>query len=178
MCLVRFADLDEGIPKHTPSLYLQLLAELRTLCLMSPALLWFLVGLVLMMLELALPGIILVFIGLGAWAAALAAWLGWVDSLAGQAMVFAIASVILLVGLRRIFKTWLTGVTMAGDSAHELNEFLGKSVSVIVAIPSGGVGKVEFKGAHWSAQCADALSVGTSAVITGRDGLCLLVRPK
>lgn len=131
-----------------------------------------------MLLELALPGIILVFIGLGAWVAALAAWLGWVDSLAGQILIFAIASVVLLVGLRRLFKSWLTGVTLESDTTHELNEFLGKTVSVVAAIPSGGVGKVEFKGAYWNAQCADSLSIGSPAIITGRDGLCLLVRPK
>ena len=145
---------------------------------MSPALLWFLAGLVLMLLELLLPGIILVFIGLGAWVAALAAWLGWVDSLAGQALVFAIASVVLLVGLRRLFKGWLTGVTLAGDSAHELNEFIGKTVPVLTAIPSGGMGKVEFRGAHWNAQSSEPLGAGASAIITGREGLCLLVRPK
>lgn len=131
-----------------------------------------------MLLELVLPGIILLFIGLGAWIAALAAWLGWADTLAGQAMVFAIASVVLLVGLRRLFKNWLTGVTLESSSADEMNEFIGKTVSVVAAIPSQGVGKVEFKGAHWSAQCAEPLSVGAFAVITGREGLCLLVRPK
>lgn len=145
---------------------------------MSPALLWFLFGLVLMLLELVLPGIILVFIGLGAWVAALVAWLGWVDSLAGQSLVFAVASVVLLVGLRRIFKEWFTGVTLENGSADELNEFIGKTVAVIASIPPGGVGKVEFKGAHWSAQCDESLSVGSSAIIKGRDGLCLLVRPK
>jgi membrane protein implicated in regulation of membrane protease activity len=145
---------------------------------MSPALYWFLGGLVLMLLELALPGIILLFIGLGAWVTALAAWLGWVDSLAGQTLVFAIASVVLLVGLRRLFKGWLTGFTLAGDSAHELNEFLGKTVPVVTAIPAGGVGKVEFRGVHWNAQSDAPLGAGASAIITGREGLCLLVRPK
>ena len=145
---------------------------------MSPALIWFVVGLVLMLLELALPGVILVFIGLGAWVAALMAWLGWVDSLAGQMIVFAVSSIVLLVGLRRVFKGWLMGVTVAGDNASDLDEFLGKPVTVVAAIPADGVGKVEFKGASWNAQCPDALSTGAAAVITGRDGLCLLVRAK
>jgi len=145
---------------------------------MSPALIWFAVGLVLILLELALPGVILVFIGLGAWVAALLVWLGWVDSLAGQMIVFAIASALLLVVLRRVFKGWLMGITVAGDNASDLDEFLGKPVTVVTAIPADGVGKVEFKGSHWNAQCVQPLGPGAAAVITGRDGLCLLVRAK
>jgi membrane protein implicated in regulation of membrane protease activity len=145
---------------------------------MSPALIWFVVGLVLILLELALPGVILVFIGLGAWVAALLVWLGWVDSLAGQMIVFALSSTVLLVGLRRLFKSWLMGVTITGDSTADLDEFLGKPVTVVVSIPADSVGKVEFKGSHWNAQCAQPLGAGAAAVITGRDGLCLLVRAK
>ena len=104
--------------------------------------------------------------------------LGWVDSLAGQMIVFAISSIVLLVGLRRVFKGWLMGITVAGDNASDLDEFLGKPVTVVAAIPADGVGKVEFKGSHWNAQCPDSLSTGAAAVITGRDGLCLLVRAK
>ena len=90
----------------------------------------------------------------------------------------AVSSIVLLVGLRRVFKGWLMGVTVAGDNASDLDEFLGKPVTVVAAIPADGVGKVEFKGASWNAQCPDALSTGAAAVITGRDGLCLLVRAK
>lgn len=145
---------------------------------MSPALLWFVAGLVLILLELALPVVVLVFFGLAAWVTALALWLGWVNDVASAMILFAVASTVLLFGLRRLLKSWLTGLTVRGDEPADLEEFMGKAVPVIASIPPGGTGKVEFKGSQWNAQSTQALESGEIAIITGREGLCLFVRPK
>lgn len=146
---------------------------------MSPAQIWFLVGLVLVLAEFALPGVILVFIGLGAWVVSLTTWLGWTGSLGSQMIVFAVASLVLLIGLRRMFKSWLMGFSKSNpDVARNLDEFLGKPVRVMSAFEAGVPGKVEFKGANWTAESDDALQPGDTAVITGVDGLCLKVRRK
>ena len=42
----------------------------------NPVLIWFLIGLALVLSEFMLPGIILVFFGLGAWAVCLTTWMG------------------------------------------------------------------------------------------------------
>ena len=44
---------------------------------LDPALLWFLLGFVLVLAEFAAPGIIIIFVGLGAWVVSLAVWLGF-----------------------------------------------------------------------------------------------------
>jgi hypothetical protein len=62
---------------------------------MNAAQIWFLVGLVLVLAEFATPGVILVFIGLGAWVAALTTWLGWTEALGAQMGVFAVSSTLL-----------------------------------------------------------------------------------
>ena len=59
---------------------------------MNAAQIWFLAGLVLVLAEFATPGVILVFIGLGAWVAALTTWLGWTEALGAQMGVFAVSS--------------------------------------------------------------------------------------
>lgn len=145
---------------------------------MSPALIWFLAGLVLVLAEFATPGVILVFIGLGAWVASLAAWAGWVQSVGAQTAVFAISSVVLLVALRRLFKTWFLGFTETPATAGELEEYVGKTATVITPVGPGLAGKVEFKGAQWRAESTEALPAGAPAVITAVEGLTLRVSPR
>ncbi|MBX7209070.1 MAG: NfeD family protein [Verrucomicrobiaceae bacterium] len=146
---------------------------------MSPAQMWFTIGLVLVLAELALPGVVLVFIGLGAWITALTTRLGWTQSLDSQMILFAVSSLVLLVGLRRLCKTWFMGFSTSNpDTSRDLDEFAGKPVRVTAAIGPGVQGKVEFKGAAWTAEADEALAAGETAVITDIDGLCLKVRRK
>ena len=70
----------------------------------SHELIWFLVGLALVILEFQLPGVILIFFGVGAWITALTTWFGWTEGLTLQFWVFAVSSVLLLVSLRRFIK--------------------------------------------------------------------------
>ncbi len=146
---------------------------------MSPAQIWFIVGLGLVLAEFAVPGVILVFFGLGAWVASLCAWLGWADTVGAQAAVFSVSSLVLLLGLRRYFKSWFTGFSKTNpDTAREMDDFIGKQVRVLSAIAPGLRGKVEFKGANWSAESSDTLAEGDVAVIHRVDGLCLKISRK
>lgn len=146
---------------------------------MNAAQIWFLVGLALVLAEFATPGVILVFIGLGAWVAALTTWLGWTEALGAQMGIFAVSSTLLLIGLRRCFKSWFVGFSKSNVSSDaDLDEFIGKPVRVLTGIPAGGSGRVEFKGTGWTAASADALESGESAIITAVEGLCLTVKRK
>jgi membrane protein implicated in regulation of membrane protease activity len=144
----------------------------------EPYLIWFLAGLVLVLLEFAAPGVIIVFIGLGAWAASLTTWLGWTPTMASQLAVFATASVVFLVGLRNLCKSWFMGLSKNGDASATDEEFLDREVRVVTAITPDSSGKVEFKGASWNARSTATLKPGDMAVIVERDGLLLTVRPR
>jgi membrane protein implicated in regulation of membrane protease activity len=143
---------------------------------MSPALLWFIAGFILVLAEFAVPGVILVFIGLGSWVASLAAWLGWAETASSQTAVFAISSLVLLLGLRRFFKNWFLGFSNHAVTAGALEEFIGKSVRVVTPVGPGLHGKVEFKGANWNAEAGEPLLPGTVGIITAVDGLCFKIR--
>ena len=146
---------------------------------MPPAQIWFLVGLVLVLAEFATPGVVLVFIGIGAWVASLTTWMGWTESLGGQMVVFAVSSLVLLVGLRRFFKEWFLGFSKANpNGGADLDEFVGKPVKVLTALSAGTQGRVEFKGTGWTAESADPLEPGEAAIITSVEGLCLRVKRK
>lgn len=145
----------------------------------NPVLIWFLAGLALILFEFTVPGIILVFFGIGAWITALTTWVGLTEGWTSQLLTFSISSVILLVLLRRWFRAKFFGHLTAGqDPQDNLDEFKGQVVIVTADIDTVDGGKVEYKGADWSARCDSALTAGSRCVIESVDGITLVVRPE
>lgn len=136
---------------------------------------WFIAGLVLVLMEFVAPGVIAVFFGVGAWVVSLALWLGVIESVPMQCTVFGASSLLLLFLLRRYVTTWFVGGTLnQGGNVDE--EFVGKRVLVVQAIGGGeDGGKVELKGAEWTAYSKDPLEAGSHAVVVERDGINLIV---
>ncbi|MGD8666834.1 MAG: NfeD family protein [Desulfobacterales bacterium] len=146
--------------------------------ILNPALLWFLLGLALIFLEFVVPGVILVFFGIGAWAAALTSYFGLTASLQSQLLVFGTTSVLLLVVLRKWIKGKFYGhVGDVQDQTKNIDEFNGQTVVVLQdVIPNKTGGAVEFKGARWRAVSDEPIKNGEMAIITGVDGIILQVR--
>ncbi len=146
----------------------------------NPTLLWFLLGLVLIFLEFVVPGVILVFFGIGAWAAAVTTYFGLTASFQTQLLLFAVISILLLVVLRK----WIQGkfyghVGDMQDLTKNIDEFTGQSVVVLQdLIPNKMEGAVEFKGARWRAVSDEHIKNGEVAIITDIDGITLKVRKK
>jgi len=143
---------------------------------LNPPLIWFLIGLGLILMEFMVPGAILVFFGVGAWVAALTTWIGLTDSLAWQIIVFSVTSVAMLLLLRRRLRGQFLGHTGdQQDLEHDLEEFVGKVVSVTQAIRPGTNGRIELKGASWGASSDQSFEPGDRVVITGLDGIRVTV---
>ena len=156
----------------------QLIPDKKTI--FNPTLLWFLLGLALIFLEFVVPGVILVFFGIGAWAAALTTYIGLSASFQSQLLVFAVTSILLLVVLRKWIKGKFYGhVGDVQDQTKNLDEFTGQRVVVLQeVIPDKMEGAVEFKGARWRAISDEPIEKGEMAVITGFDGIILQIRKK
>lgn len=146
----------------------------------NPTTIWFLLGLILSLLEFAVPGVILVFFGLGAWIVAVSTYLGLTGSMESQLLLFAVASVVLLISLRKWIKGKFYGhVSDIQDLTQNLNEFTGKSVEVLQdVIPGKPGGKVEFKGTTWSAVSDEHIKNGELAIIQEIDGITLKIKKK
>ena len=139
--------------------------------------LWFIAGLVMILLEFVAPGVIIVFFGIGAWIVAMGMWIGLIDSVPAQCMTFVISSLVLLFALRRYVTSWFVGGSSNAGADIE-DEFVGKTVRVVRAIGGGeDTGKVELKGAEWNARCSEELLPGRFATVVKRDGLELTVKP-
>jgi len=144
--------------------------------LLTPEIIWFLVGLVLLLLELAAPGLIVGFFGIGAWIVAVVCLFAEI-SLNAQLIIFIVSSVLSLVLLRR----WLRGIFLghAGskqDLKHDIEEFVGQRALVKEKIVPKAGGKVEFHGSNWEAQADQEIAEGTVVEIVGKDNITFKVK--
>jgi len=140
--------------------------------LKEPAMIWFLLGLVLIVAEFAVPGLVIIFFGVGAWAAALAVLA--VDlSLFLQIVIFLVVSITTLLLLRKRF------VAAAENTPDLTDEFVGKRAEVIQKFTRGTIGQVKFKGTLWQAETASeqVLEPGDMVTIVGYESIILKVEP-
>jgi len=141
--------------------------------LSDPAVIWFLVGLGLLLLELVLPGLVILFFGAGAWITALVC--AFTDiNLNFQILIFLVASLLGLVLLRSYLKKRFFG-RKEKETEDQLEEFIGKKAQATEDFKDGS-GKVEFKGTRWSARCDKSVSKGEWVTIESKDSLTLNVK--
>ena len=139
-----------------------------------PSTLWMILGVVLLILEFIVPGLLLLFFGVGAiLTAVIRLWIP-ID-INAQILVFMISSVVLLVTLRKLLKPLMSG-GMLGQ-VPDVDTYNGLSARVTVAIDPPRPGKVEFNGSEWSARAAHPSSADTQVTIVHRDNLTLVVTP-
>jgi len=141
--------------------------------LSDPAVIWFLIGLGLLLLELVLPGLVILFFGAGAWVTALACVIHDF-SLNWQILIFLVASLLGLVLLRKYLKRKFFG-RKSGEVEDQLEEFLGRKARAIEDFEDG-IGKIEFKGTQWSARCEDPVKKNQWVTIVKKDSLMLEVK--
>ena len=145
--------------------------------LKNPVLIWFILGSALCLVELALPGLIIFFFGLGAMLTAVLVWMIPLP-LSLQLLSFLVFSLALLLLLRNRFSTIFVGRNKTpGTSDEYLEGFVGMNAVVIQEIKQGIAGKVEFRGSSWPAVSDQAISKGDNVEITGRDNITLRVKP-
>jgi membrane protein implicated in regulation of membrane protease activity len=144
---------------------------------LKPEYIWAMVGILLLIMEVFMPGLIVFFFGVGAMVVAIACAI-WHITINVQLILFMVISVVLLISLRR----WLKGVFMgftsnAQDSEKNTQDFVGKKVVVIQAISPVVPGIVELNGTNWKAASETAIAAGAVVEIVGSDNLTLFVRP-
>ena len=136
------------------------------------ALAWVALAIVAAIVEVSIPHFGVIFVSVGAAAAALAAFFG--IGLAVQVIVFAVVLGASLAVLRPWFVSRLgnaRGVPSRTDS------LLGRDAIVTVDIdPTVGTGRVNVRGEDWAARSAVPVAAGTRVRVVGADGIALEVR--
>jgi inner membrane protein len=142
----------------------------------KPELFWFILGLGLFLLEMVVPGFFIFFFGLGAWITAIVCLIGD-PGVNMQIIIFAVTSVLALLGLRRLIRKKF----FSPKDGHHIDvddEFTGKEALAITDFGGQETGKVEFKGTNWTAESSSAIKSGQRVKIIEKDSFKLIVEPK
>ena len=143
---------------------------------LKPELIWFLIGMLLLLAEFAIPGLIVLFFGVGAWIVAGVCLLTEI-SLNLQLGIFIGSSILSLVLLR----SWLKGMFMGHvkakqDLTEDLQGFVGERAVVKETITPKRAGKVELHGTNWTAEAEEEIPDGAVVEIVAKDNLTLKVK--
>ncbi|MHC4424961.1 MAG: NfeD family protein [Planctomycetota bacterium] len=146
---------------------------------LRPEIIWFLIGFVLLILEFAMPGLIVFFFAVGACIVAVVCLLSTYvhGSINAQLVIFIVGSVLSLLCLRK----WLKGIFIGHvkskqDMTEDLKEFIGERAVVREKITPKAGGKVEFHGTNWAAEADEEIAEGTVVEIIGKENITLKVK--
>ena len=138
----------------------------------NAAVIWFVAGFVLFLLEFMLPGLILFFFGVGAWIVAILSFFFDI-SLNFQIIIFLGAALLTILLFRRGMKNFLWSRKQNSEIEDEI---LGKTGIAETMIAPGQNGKISFKGTTWDAASEDTIARGENVTIVGNDSILLLVK--
>jgi len=144
--------------------------------LSRPEVIWFIIGLVLLLLELVMPGFVIFFFGVGAWITALVCLFSH-PGINLQVTIFALSSVLTLLIFRRMIRNKLI-YSKDGRSEAVEDEFTGREAVALTDFGSGRKGKVEFKGTSWDAESGSDIRAGQNVIIIEKENIRLKVEPK
>lgn len=141
----------------------------------SPVLIWFIIGIVFYALELAMPGFIVFFFGIGAWCVALTVWL-FDLTLALQLIFFIAASLFSLIALRSYVKNLFSGDASEGTDNADFSASTATGV-VTETINPPAEGKIKYSGTFWRAAAEEEIERGTIVEVIEQQDLLVKVKP-
>ena len=132
---------------------------------------WIVGGIVLTLLEIIIPGMVLVFLGVGALIVAGLIWLGIVDGWIPALTTWFVVSLALLLVLRGLFQRMMPGHETWSSTDEDVNAF-GQVVEVAETINKGEQGRIRFRGTTWPATCYEhTLEAGSQAMLVYRENV-------
>lgn len=146
-----------------------------------PALYWLIIGVMMLVLELMLPGFVIFFFALGALLTAGVAW--WYPvSIAAQLAIFVVVSMGSLLVLRNfIQKRFLSKkqTEEEGDTKDAQDEMVlavpGTKGVVCMTIAPPAEGRIKYSGSYWRAMADEWIEEGEIVQVVQQDGLVIHV---
>ncbi len=147
---------------------------------MEAEMIWAIAGIILFFIEFFIPGLVIIFFGIGALVTALFTFiLGDIFSFPFQIFLFTVTSVSSLILLRKYMKKIFTGKIQDGVEKENFNIEIGEIVPVLELIKPGEVGgRVKYQGTQWNARSDETITPGESVEITGIKNLTLIVQKR
>ena len=138
---------------------------------------WFIAGIVLIVLEFVIPGAIVIFFGLSALITGLVVYLDLIVSVQNQMLFWVFTSMLLVLLLRQQIKKIFPAIEK-NDYQDELDQIMDKVVVVQQDVSTHhSEGRVKFQGSSYQARSLDVdIATGEHARIIKRENLVLLVK--
>jgi inner membrane protein len=135
---------------------------------------WLLLGILLALSELIVPGLVIIFFGIGALITSLATWV-FDPTLTVQVAIFLASSVGSLILFRNVIKKRYSGDVDESDESSA-KEFIGKKAVVTEVNINAREFSVEFRGTTWMAFSSEELNVGDEVIITDKKSIKLQIK--
>ena len=140
---------------------------------------WTVLGAVLIIAEIFTTGFVLLWFGIGALAAAFAAFIG-INSITAQFLIFAIVSIALTAASRTIFVNYFSREKAGGDLKSGVEALPGK-IGTVVSSSRGALqeGAVKVYGSTWTAfpiEGEEPLEAGDRVIVESVKGASIYVR--
>lgn len=142
--------------------------------IVSAPLFWLIIGVMLLFLELTLPGFVLLFFGLGALVTSLGAYL-FELSLSWQLALFIFASLISLFSLRNVIQKKFLQSSPDADDEDVVLVGSGERGVVVNAIQPPAEGRIKYSGSSWRATADEKIGEGEIISIVSQKGLVVHV---
>ena len=137
---------------------------------------WIIAGLVLVIGEFVISGLVVIFFGIAALIVGSLKFLGLLDDTTWELTLFAIISLMSLIFVRRFLNDKLMGQERESEGNEDSAGLIGQRATVAEPF-NNGTGTVNYRGARWQAQSSQPLDAGQMVRITQHDGLWLTVEP-
>ncbi len=130
---------------------------------------WFILGVILVLLEFVIPGAILSFIGIASILVSGALYFNLIQGLVASLLTWFISSIILVLFLRTYILRFMPADYEVQDTNEE-NHFVGAIVNVIEDIIPGQSGRISFRDTTWDAFSEKPFAKGDKVKIISRKG--------
>ena len=135
----------------------------------DPAVIWLIVGTVLIFLEVVVPGAILCFVGMAALVVSGLHYYGILDSIFYGLITWLITSLFLVLFLRSFALRFMPSEHRF-EPVNEDDNAEGSKAEVLVGIGPERAGRIRFRGTTWEAVSGDHCLPGDTVCIAGREG--------
>ncbi|RUO38346.1 peptidase [Aliidiomarina shirensis] len=145
---------------------------------MSAAVIWIIIGIILIITELLATSVVAVFLGIGAIVTGILLQFGLIESTTAQFLVFGLVSLIMLFTARGKLKRWFNGyIANKDEHGTVFTKDIGERVVVHQDFHQG-TGRVVLNGVQWDARSEDDLKKGDIAYVVKNEGIHLTVTRK
>lgn len=138
---------------------------------------WLGFGLFCIVSEFLLPGLVMVFVGLGSLSVALGMHFGHLNNITHQLIAFFASSIIFLIPLRLLVLHFVP-TSSRKENIDEDEQAVGTIVEVIEDILPGKLGRINHSESTWQAKTEGEITIlkGEKAKIIGRDNITWIVQ--